>query len=116
VTGYNASQFYTLSLDTVRRKGRLYRNLDCSDLYNSFDHVSIGNQQTLIPSTTFTYNDWTQPVIDQATGAISLQLRAERSGSGNSRIYTILIKATDQSGDSSTADVNIVVPHEQRKK
>jgi len=35
-----------------------------------------------------TPNDWTQPVINQATGTISLQLRAERSGSGNGRTGT----------------------------
>jgi hypothetical protein len=60
--------------------------------------------------------DWAQPVIDQQTGEISLQLRAERSGSGSGRIYTISITATDQSGNASTADVKIIVPHDNRKK
>lgn len=30
--------------------------------------------------------DWTTPAINQATGMITLQLRAERSGSGNGRV------------------------------
>jgi hypothetical protein len=63
-----------------------------------------------------TPNDWTQPVINQATGTITLQLRAERSGSGNGRTYTITITAKDQSGNSSTADVESIVPHNQNKK
>jgi len=57
--------------------------------------------------------DWTEPVIDQVNGVITLQLRAERSGSGNGRIYTVRITATDTSGNSSYGDVNIIVPHDQ---
>jgi hypothetical protein len=60
--------------------------------------------------------DWTLPVIDQATGQITFQLRAERSGSGNGRIYTIRVSATDGSNNVSSADVKIVVPHDNGKK
>jgi hypothetical protein len=59
--------------------------------------------------------DWTEPVIDQVNGVITLQLRAERSGSGNGRIYTIRITATDESGNSSYGDINIIVPHDMGK-
>lgn len=59
--------------------------------------------------------DWTEPVIDQVNGVITLQLRAERSGRGNGRIYTVRITATDTSGNSSYGDVNIIVPHDQRR-
>jgi N-acetylneuraminic acid mutarotase len=61
------------------------------------------------------YPDWTTPVVNQATGAISLQLRAERSGSGNGRVYTVVITGTDQSGNSSSANVKIIVPHDKNK-
>jgi len=60
--------------------------------------------------------DWTQPVINQETGVIMLQLRAERSGSGNGREYTIAITATDQSGNSSTVNMKVVVPHDMKKQ
>jgi subtilase family serine protease len=60
--------------------------------------------------------DWTEPVIDQVNGVITLQLRAERSGSGHGRVYTIRITATDTAGNSSYGDVNIIVPHDQGKK
>lgn len=59
--------------------------------------------------------DWTTPVIDQQTGMVTLSLRAERSGSGNGRTYTIAIIATDASGNTSTANVEIIVPHDKGK-
>jgi len=60
--------------------------------------------------------DWTVPTIDQVKGIITLQLRAERSGSGNGRVYTITINGTDTSGNKSQAKVEIRVPHDQGKK
>jgi N-acetylneuraminic acid mutarotase len=58
---------------------------------------------------------WTTPVIDQATAMIYLQLQADRQGKGSGRQYTITITATDQSGNESTANVKILVPHDQGK-
>ena len=60
--------------------------------------------------------DWTVPLIDQENGEITLQLRAERSGSGDGRVYSIHITATDESGMSSNAIVEIIVPHDKAKK
>ncbi len=40
-------------------------------------------------------------------------LRAERSGAGNGRIYTIIYTATDESGESTTASATVTVPHNQ---
>jgi len=60
--------------------------------------------------------DWTAPVIDQANGVITLQLRAERSGNGNGRVYTVFVTATDFSGNTSTASVEIIVPHDKSNK
>jgi outer membrane protein assembly factor BamB len=58
--------------------------------------------------------DWTEPWVDQAAGIISLQLRAERGGSGSGRVYFVTITATDPSGNSSQAIVEIIVPHDKR--
>jgi len=60
--------------------------------------------------------DWTEPVIDEDSGVITLKLRAERSGKGKGRIYTITITASDASNNSSQASVEIKVPHSQGKK
>jgi hypothetical protein len=60
--------------------------------------------------------DWTEPVINQVTGLITLQIRAERSGSGHGRVYTITVAATDSVGNTSTTSIDIIVPHDQSKK
>jgi len=40
-------------------------------------------------------------------------LRAERSGSGDGRVYMLTYQATDSSGNSSTATATVTVPHNQ---
>lgn len=64
---------------------------------------------------------------DEATGSGSaspdafddgtvLELRAERSGKGNGRVYLIVIIATDAAGNSSYDCCSVVVPHSNSKK
>ena len=50
------------------------------------------------------------------TGEITFDLRAERSGRGDGRVYTVTVTATDATGNSSQAELRFVVPHDQRKK
>jgi hypothetical protein len=57
--------------------------------------------------------DWTNPIINN--GIITLQLRSERYGKGNGRIYTITIVAVDEVSNASKATVNILVPHDKGK-
>jgi hypothetical protein len=75
----------------------------------------VSNEPPQVDGSGNTIPDFTMPMIDQATGIITLQLRAERSGQGDGRIYTITVTATDQSGNATTADVNVVVPKNQGK-
>lgn len=50
------------------------------------------------------------------TGDLTVKLRAERSGKGNGRIYTITVECTDQSGNNSTDTATVTVPHDKGKK
>jgi hypothetical protein len=56
-------------------------------------------RQTMLPIDGFGDGDmtpdWTEPIIDQETGTITLKLRRERSGSGNGRICTITVTTID---------------------
>jgi hypothetical protein len=48
------------------------------------------------------------------TGAHTVKLRAERSGNGSGRIYSITIQAMDAAGNvSAEAVVHVTVPHDQ---
>jgi hypothetical protein len=41
----------------------------------------------------------------------SVQLRAERQGSGSGRTYTVHLEATDEWGNAAVGTVDVVVPH-----
>ncbi len=43
-------------------------------------------------------------------------LRAERSGQGKGRIYTLTYRASDAAGNHATCIATVVVPHDMRKK
>ena len=46
-------------------------------------------------------------------GCTSVQLRAERLGSGNGRVYTITLQVTDTAGNVGTTTIKVNVPHSQ---
>ena len=43
----------------------------------------------------------------------SFQLRAERLGGGDGRVYTITYEVTDECGNSTVASATVTVPHDQ---
>ena len=49
------------------------------------------------------------------TGPLTVNLRAERSGNGNGRTYTITVEARDAAGNASTKTTTVFVPHSQGK-
>jgi hypothetical protein len=49
----------------------------------------------------------------QITGNLTVNLRAERAGSGNGRVYTITVQCQDMAGNRSTKSVTVTVPHDQ---
>lgn len=52
----------------------------------------------------------------EITGDLTVNLRAERSGKGTGRVYTIYVECVDAGGNSTVATVNVSVSHDQRKK
>ena len=52
----------------------------------------------------------------EITGPLTVNLRAERSGGANGRVYTIVVECTDAAGNSSAAAVKVIVPHDKGKK
>ncbi len=55
-----------------------------------------------------TANDWVQ------TGLKAVSLRAERSGKGSGRVYTLVARCTDSSGNEATTKLLVTVPKNQR--
>jgi len=51
----------------------------------------------------------------QITGALKLNVLADRNGNGTGRIYTIAVEAADAAGNKSTKNVTVSVPHDQGK-
>jgi hypothetical protein len=47
----------------------------------------------------------------EITGPLTLDLRAERLGSGDGRSYTVTVECSDPTGNSSTATTTVSVPH-----
>jgi len=52
----------------------------------------------------------------EITGDLTANLRAERSGNGSGRVYTIKVRCTDHAGNSSDRQVAVIVPHDNKKK
>jgi len=53
----------------------------------------------------------TQPDWEITAGNI-VMLRAERSGGGDGRVYTIHVRCTDEAGNSAMGSVEVTVPHD----
>jgi hypothetical protein len=62
------------------------------------------------PGDGHTLQDW------EITGNLTVNLRAERSGLGDGRLYTITVECTDASGNSSEKNAVVTVPHDSGKK
>ena len=50
------------------------------------------------------------------TGDLDLELRAERLGCSTGRVYTITVECSDESGNLSSSQVTVTVPHDCKKK
>src|SRR5262249_54363668 len=48
------------------------------------------------------------------SGPLTVDLRAERSGHGTGRIYTVAVQCGDNSGNGATGQTTVLVPHDMR--
>jgi endo-1,4-beta-xylanase len=53
------------------------------------------------------------PGLDDWNPSTTGQLRAQRSGQGNGRIYTLTYRGNDQAGNSATCATTVIVAHDE---
>ncbi|MCZ7627360.1 MAG: PKD domain-containing protein [Candidatus Methylomirabilis sp.] len=84
-------------------------SVSASDLCDSSSHCKIISATSSEPDNGI--GDGTTGPEIVITGDLTVQLRAERSGGSNGRVYTLEIQCTDESGNSSSQVVTVNVPH-----
>jgi hypothetical protein len=67
------------------------------------DIVSVTSNEPVTSQKDHTAPDW------QITGALTVDLRAESSSQPSTRVYTLLVRCTDASGNSSMTTVAVPV-------
>ncbi len=65
----------------------------------------VSNEPVNLPNPRFA-PDW------MITSDLTADLRAERLGFGSGRIYTVTVTCTDESGNSASETVEVIVPHD----
>jgi len=60
-------------------------------------------------------NDGATAADWQITGALTAQVRADRSGGGSGRTYVLTVETVDAAGNTTRKTVDVVVPHDQGK-
>ena len=73
------------------------------------------NEPVLDPGSGNTTPDWfiDNPGPKASPATLGVQLRAERSGTGIGRIYTVNVSCSDKSGNTSTGKTTVSVSHDQ---
>lgn len=66
------------------------------------------------PTVTASSNESPLTPADIAISGTTVQLRAERSGAGQGRVYVLTASAADVAGNVATASATCTVPHDQR--
>jgi hypothetical protein len=79
--------------------------------------VATTDAVTVSPGCKITSVTSNEPGSDQwvITAPLTLQLQADRLGTGNGRIYTISVTCTDAAGNASSRSTTVIVPHDQGK-
>jgi len=93
---------------------------DCVESVTDICDVDVGVGDIIITSVS---SDEPEDTPDEGDGATledivivdpqTVDLRAERQGDGNGRVYTINYEVTDASGNTATGSCQVWVPHDQ---
>jgi len=89
---------------------------DVSDICDADPEVEIvvtSNEEINGPGDGNAEADWE---VKQNGDVWEVWLRAERSGGGDGRTYTVTMTVTDDSGNAATATATVVVPHDNGNK
>ncbi len=99
---------------TMRRVARGASAIDVCDPAPTLTAAITSNEAVNGLGDGDTSPDWL--VKAESNGSLDLWVRAERSGNGNGRVYTLDGTATDHSGNHSTAAVaRVTVPHDNSR-
>jgi hypothetical protein len=74
--------------------------------------VVSGTQSRIVA---ITGNDGASAADWSITGALSARLRADRTGAGSGRTYTLTVETRDTAGNITTSQATVFVPHDQGK-
>lgn len=86
-------------------------SIDNCDLEATCQIQSVGSNEPVHGSgDRNTVFDW------EVTGDLTVDLRAERAGSGDGRVYDVTVECTDASGNWAQENAQVTVPHDQGKK
>jgi hypothetical protein len=80
--------------------------------------VGVSDDSDPAPACRITGVSSNEPIAEtgwQITGPLTVDLLAQRFGTGAGRLYTLSVSCTNSSELSSTATVGVSVPHDQRK-
>lgn len=88
-------------------------SLTASDAHSGIADAKLLSVVSNEPDNGLGDGDTSNDIVINPDGTILL--RAERSGTGNGRVYTITYKATDLAGNVTVTSATVVVPHDMRK-
>jgi hypothetical protein len=107
----------TVSPDTLWPPNHKYvtvvPTIAVSDNFDPDPSVTLVSVESNEPDNGHGDGNTTDDIVINEDGTIDL--RAERSGTGDGRIYTITYRATDACGNSTEVSVTVTVPHNQGK-
>lgn len=84
------------------------------DAVSQIDHVILASAESNEPDDGLGDGDTPNDIQGADIGTLdhTVMLRAERSGNGSGRVYTLVYKAVDQAGNISEVPVKVVVPRD----